>query len=285
MNNVLTRRFGAASRALGRWFARSFSGTEPALCQMALIIGAVLVGLELNATYWPGLPGGILFALGTLVVMELALFLARWVLRKTLGHSLGWLMSLFLLYYVIARNVRRGAGEGWTWRVYFFSALVVAALWLLTASGWSLIRHRFTPTTVLSFLAAAGATALLGVFLFTDGFDNHYVQHYLDLMEEPPATLEALEPSLGSGPYAVKTVDYGPDEELEAGTVSLTRYMSRDTDEFSGMYVDSYLDYDLSRVPLRAGYGTLPVGRTAPCFSLPTATMRSPQSPTWGMLT
>lgn len=251
MNNVLTRRFGAASRALGRWFSRSFSGTEPALCQMALIIGAVLVGLELNATYWPGLPGGILFALGTLVVMELALFLARWVLRKTLGHSLGWLMSLFLLYYVIARNVRRGAGEGWTWRVYFFSALVVAVLWLLTASGWSLIRRRFTPTTVLSFLAAAGAAALLGVFLFTDGFDDHYVQHYLDLMEEPPATLEALEPSLGPGPYAVKTVDYGPEEELEAGTVSLTRYMSRDTDEISGMYVDSYLDYDLSRVPLR----------------------------------
>ena len=26
MNNVLTRRFGAASRALGRWFSRSFSG-------------------------------------------------------------------------------------------------------------------------------------------------------------------------------------------------------------------------------------------------------------------
>ena len=152
MDDVRTRRLGAIPQALGRWFVRSFSGTEPALCQMALFISAALVGLELNATYWPGLPGGILFALGTLTVMELALFLARWALQKTLGHSLGWLMSLFLLYYVIARNVRRGAGEGWTWRVYLFSALVAAALWVLTAAGWKLLRHRrVTATTALSW--------------------------------------------------------------------------------------------------------------------------------------
>ena len=252
MNNVLTRRFGAASRALGRWFARSFSGTETALCQMALFISAALVGLELNATYWPGLPGGMLFILGALAAMELVLLLARWALRKALGHGLGWLMGLALLYYVIVRNVRRGAGEGWSWRVYLFAAVVTAALWLLTAAGWSLVRHRrLTPTTALTFLAGAALTAALGVFLFTDGFDDHYVQRYFSLMEGPPGTLAALEPSLDEGPYDVLTVDYGPEEALEAGTVSLTSYMSRDTDEISGLYVDSYLDYSLSRVPLR----------------------------------
>ena len=252
MNNVLTRRFGAISRALGRWFARSFSGTEPALCQMALCVSAALVGLELNATYWPGLPGGVLFILGALAIMELVLLLARWVLRKVLGHGLGWLMGLVLLYYMIARNVRRGAGEGWSWRVYLFAAVVTAALWALTAAGWQLLRHRrLTPTTALTFLAGAALTAALGVFLFTDGFDDHYVQRYFALMEGPPGTLAALEPSLDEGPYAVLTVDYGPEEALEAGTVSLTSYMSRDTDEISGLYVDSYLDYDLSRVPLR----------------------------------
>ena len=46
-------------------------------------------------------------------------------------------------------------------------------------------------------------------------------------------------------------MDYGPGEALDAGTVSLTRYMSRDTDSFTGSYVDAYWDYDLSRVPLR----------------------------------
>ena len=252
MNNVLTRRLGAVPRALGRWFVRGFSGTESALCQMALFISALLVGLECNATYWPGLPGAVLFPLGVLAVMELALGLARWVLRRTLGHGLGWLMSLALLYYGIARNVRRGAGEGWTWRVYLFSALVAAALWLLTASVWKLLRHRrLTLTTAATFLLSAVAAALLGTFLFTDGFDDHYVRRYLALREGPPAALEALEPSLGPGPYAVLTVDYGPEEALEAGTVSLTHYMSRDTNELSGLYVDSYLDYDLSRVPLR----------------------------------
>lgn len=252
MNNVLTRRGTAAVQTLRRWFARSFSKTEPALCQMSLLVSALIVGLELNATYWPGLLGGTLFVLGTLVVMEAVLWLVRWVLRRTLGHGLGWAISFAALTYAVARTVRRGAGEGWTWRVCLFSAVIVAVLWMLTASGWSLLRHRrLTPTTVLSFLTAAGAAVALGVFLFTDGFDDHYVQRYLALTKEPPATLEALEPSLGKGPYEVKTVDYGPDEELEAGTVSLTSYMSRDTDELSGKYVDSYLDYSLSRVPLR----------------------------------
>ena len=252
MNNVLTRRSIAAAQSLRRWFIRSFSGTEPALCQMSLLLSALIVGLELNATYWPGIPGGTLFVLGTLAVMELALWLIRWALRKTLGHGLGWAISLAALSYAIARTVRRGAGEGWTWRIYLFSAVIVTALWLLTASGWSLLRHRrLTPTTILSFLAGASVTALLGVFLFTDGFDGHYIQRYLNLMEKPSAALAALEPSLGPGPYTVNTVDYGPEEELEAGTVSLTSYMSRDTDEISGKYVDSYLDYSLSRVPLR----------------------------------
>ena len=82
MNNVLTRRLGAVPRALGRWFVCGFSGTEPALCQMALFISALLVGLECNATYWPGLPGAVLFPLGVLTVMELALGLAVACLRQ-----------------------------------------------------------------------------------------------------------------------------------------------------------------------------------------------------------
>ena len=252
MNNVLTRRGAVVLRWLRRWYDRSFSGTEPALCQMSLLVTAMIVGLELNATYWPGLPSGVLFILGTLAILELVLFLARWILRRTLGHGLGWLMSLLALYYALARTVRRGAGEGWTWRVYFFAAVVAAALWLLTASFWSLLRHhRIRPTVLLSFLLGGAATAVIAVFLFTDGFDDHYIQRYLALAPQPPSTLAALEPSLGTGPYDVETIDYGPEEELEAGTVSLTRYMHRDTDELSGKYVDTYLDYSLSQVPLR----------------------------------
>ena len=75
MNNVLTRRGAVVLRWLRRWYDRSFSGTEPALCQMSLLVTAMIVGLELNATYWPGLPGGVLFILGTLAILELVLFL------------------------------------------------------------------------------------------------------------------------------------------------------------------------------------------------------------------
>ena len=74
--------------------------------------------------------------------------------------------------------------------------------------------------------AVLGMTSLLAAFLFTDGFDDHIIRRYLDLSPNREAGEEALEPSMADGPYEVLTVDYGPGEALEAGTVSLTRYMT-----------------------------------------------------------
>ena len=99
-------------------------------------------------------------------------------------------------------------------------ALVAAALWLLTAAGWSLVRHRrLTPTTALTFLAGAALTAALGVFLFTDGIDGQVIEGYLRASGLPAASDAAA----SDGPYAVKTVDYGTEGGLPSGTVNLIR--------------------------------------------------------------
>lgn len=59
-------------------------------------------------------------------------------------------------------------------------------------------------------------------------------------------------------------LDYGPETDLEAGTVNLSWYMSRDTDDITGNYVDAYWDYDLNAVPL-AGRVWYPAdGRNCP---------------------
>ena len=286
MTNVLTRRGGALLERCRRWFSRYFAGAEPALCQMALAISALVAGVTLASTYWPQPWGYACLSAALLALLELGLWLARKLLKRLLDHGLGWLMALGLLLAAVSDTVKRGAGEGWTWRVWVFSALVTAALWLLAGSWWSLLRRRVVaPVTVCAGVLSLGMTALLAVFLFTDGFDDHIIRRYLDLSPNREAGEEALEPSLTDGPYEVLTLDYGPGEALEAGTVSLTRYMSRDTDSLTGSYVDAYWDYDLSRVPLRGGSGTWRGRRTARCCSSPTATTRLPWTPIWATTT
>jgi len=252
LNDILIRRGGAALSRCRRWLSRRFSGTEAALCQMAAVISALVAGSDLAATYWPKPVGYAVLWAGLLAALELGLWLAQKILRRLLGRGLGWLMALAGLYASMAFTVERGAGEGWTFRVCAFSAAAAAVLALLAVSWRSLLRRRIPdPAVISAALLSAGAAVLLAVFFFTDGFDDHYIRRYLALSQNRGAKLEALEPSLGPGGYTVETLDYGPGEALEAGTVSLTRYMDRDTDGLTGAYVDAYWDYDLNRVPLR----------------------------------
>ena len=76
--------------------------------------------------------------------------------------------------------------------MWVFSALVTAALWLLAGSWWSLLRRRVVaPVTVCAGVLSLGMTALLAVFLFTDGFDDHIIRRYLDLSPIPEGRGEA----------------------------------------------------------------------------------------------
>ncbi len=239
-----------ACGAVSRWFVRSFSQTAPALNVLALGIAALVGGLCLADTYWPALLG---YCLIPAVLFLLALplsYLLGWILQRFLGHRLTWLTALGALAAADIELFRRGAGEGYSFRVVAFALGVTAVLWLLAASWWSLLRYRrVTPTTVSSALLSAAGTALLLVFLFTDGFEDHYIEKYVTLMGEPQS-LAALEDSLSMGPQQVMTVDYGTEEGLPSDTVSLTAYMSRSSAEVTGTYAEYYLDYDLSAVPL-----------------------------------
>lgn len=252
MDTIVTRRGGALLERCRCWFSLNFSGTEPALRAVSAFVSALVLGCGAATTYWPRAVGYVTLSAVALAFYALALTLAPKLLKKLLGRGLNGLMDLALLAVSVAYTVKDGAGEGWTYRVYLFTALVTAALWLLSVSWWSLLRRRrATPTTVSAALLSAGAAAILAVFLFTDGFEDHYIDRYLALSPHRDARQESLDDSLGMGPYSVETVDYGPGETIGAGTVSLTRYMKRDTDDLTGSYVDAFMDYDLNAVPLR----------------------------------
>ena len=242
--DLLIRAWGAVRR----WFVRNFAGTAPALNVLALAVAALVGGLCLADTYWPVVWG---YCLIPAVLFLLALplsWLLGWIFQRFLGHRLTWLTALAVLAAADIELFRRGAGEGYSFRVVAFSLGVTAVLWLLAASWWSILRHRrAAPTTVLSALLAGAGTVLRLVFLFTDGFEDHYIEKYTALMGEPQS-LAALD--TGMGPQQVLTVDYGTEGGLPSDTVSLTAYMSRSSAEFTGAYADYYLDYDLNAVPL-----------------------------------
>lgn len=252
MNQAVVRRGEALFARCRAWFSNHFSGTEPALCGISALVSAAVAGSALAAAFWPRPVGYILLSALVLAGYALALWLLPKLLYRFLGHGLGWLMALLLLACSVAYTVEQGAGEGWTVRVCLFSAFVTAALWLLAASWWGILRRgRGAPVMASTALLSTGMTVLLAVFLFTDGFADHYIARCLGLSPDRDARVEALDSALAPGPYRVETVDYGPGEALEAGTVSLTPYMSRDTDDLTGSYVEAFMDYDLDEVPLR----------------------------------
>lgn len=251
-DNVLTRRGAALWEACRCWFDRNFAGTEPALCHMASLVAALVGGASLAAGYWPEPVGYAVSIALIFAAAELAFWLARKLLRRLLGHSLGWLLALAAMSYAVADTLWRGSGGSWDWRVNLAAGAVVAPLWLLAASWHKLIVGRkVTPTAAGAALLSAAAAVLLVVFLASDGFAHHYMEEYLALSQRETTPQAALEPSLAAGAYSVETVDYGPEEALKAGTVDLSRYMSRGEDDLTDHYVDAYWDYEVSEVPMR----------------------------------
>lgn len=237
-------------RKIRNWYVSLFFGCEPILCHGSAVIAGIVAGAELAGTYFPSVMGYALTSIAVFGVIEIALFLLQKILRRLLGHGLGWLMALAGSTIAVSFAVKDGAGEGWTWRVYLAAAVIVSAVWVLLASLWSLVRHGLRGTTVLSGLVSAAVTCALLVFFCADGFADDTIHHYLALTDHDENSVSALESSLAYGPHEVSVLDYGPGMTLAPDPVSLKSYMSRG-DDLTDMYVDAYMDYDLSEVPMR----------------------------------
>lgn len=252
MTIKLARRGAALWGRCRDWAVRNFSGTEPAVYHVSLALSCLLLGWLLAALVWPGPAGYTVLCAAALGLGELSGLLAGRLLKRLVGRSLRCPLALTLLVLVLVDTVAQGTGESWTWQVWLFSGTAAAAAALASAAFWALAsRRRAAPTTVTALLLSGTAAVLAAVLLFSDGFPDDGYRRAAALLDAFGAGDGALEPSLGLGPYAVEVLDYGPDCGLEAGTVDLSPYMGRETEELLGRYVDAYLDYDLDHVPLR----------------------------------
>ncbi len=250
---LVTKRERLRSRlcSVGRWLTRNFGQTAAAPYGAGLLVAAVIAGVSVADTYWPEVVGFVVCILGALVLLWAAGWVAEKVCRVLLKRSIRPLLSLALLIGSLYWMIRRGAGEGATFRVALVSAGMALALYLFSTALCSLFRwRRITVTTLLAGLFSGTLTVLSAVFLFTNGFDDHYIQRYLAMGWNKDAQVEAFESYLGPGPYTAVALDYGTEEGLASETVSISAFAIREGADLNGAYAELYLDYDLSEVPL-----------------------------------
>ena len=232
--------------AAGRWAARNFAGCVAWVCQGSLLGASTVASTWLSEMLWPGWLGKALFFLGSLGLLEAGAWLAGKLLGLFLKAGSRWLPATAALAAAFWFVGDRGSNSP-DWQVALFTAGVVLIL-QGTALGLGALRYRrLTPTAVGTALYFGALTVLLGLFLFTNGLDGRVADYYRRV-SGLGAVSDAATPS---GPYAVKTVDYGTEDGLPSGTVNLSRYMSRSSlDGVSDLQVELYEDYDLTAVPL-----------------------------------
>ena len=239
-------RLAAWLEAVRNWGWRNFTGCTAWVCQASLVGASLVAATWLSEMLWPGWAGRALFFLGSMALLELGEWVAAKVLTLVLKTGSRWLPATAALAAAFWFVGDRGSNSP-DWQVALFTAAAVAILQGLALGLGALWHRAFTPTAFGVSLCFGALTALLGIFLFTGGLDGHMADRYL-LASGLAAASDAQAPE---GPYAVKTADYGIEGGLPSGTVSLSRYMSRESlDPLSGLQVDLYEDYPLSAVPL-----------------------------------
>ncbi len=231
------------------WVRRRYFGCGIALCHVSALVVGIVAGLELAATYFPSPVGsalliGALFACG-----EVVLFLFRKLLDRFLGRSITPLIAVCASCVAVSFALKAGAGEGWTWRVFLVCAGIHIALWMFTASFWSLVKRGRSLITAGATCIGAVFCALALCFTLSGGFEDISLLQYLSLVVQEDSG-EALEPSLSLGEYSVSVFDYGPGEEFEPSPRNLASFMSRG-DSVTAFYVDAYLGFDPDSVPMR----------------------------------
>ena len=232
------------------WLRERVFGCGGAMCHAAAVISGIVIGLEFAGLYFATPVGYAMMVLAAFGVVELGFFLLQKFFNWWLGKSLSGLMALLTTAVSACIAVKYGAGEGWTWRVFLMGAIITAGTMLPVMSVWSVTRRGWRWATG-SCAAVSMLLCVSLVLLFTaDGFADDTIEEYLALTQGEIESVSAFDTSRAFGTHEVAILDYGPGEILEPETISLTSYMSRG-DDLTGLYVDNYLDYDISEVPMR----------------------------------
>lgn len=238
---------GGAPRSPGRLLRR----TGTAIRHLAALVFGLTAGTSLAALCRPS-PAAYAALIAALALLgDAALWAAQLLLLRLLDRPLEGFTSLLALLGPVTYAVKKGMGEGLTWRVWLLSAALTALAALTAALLWAVtVRRRASVPSVLAALLCAAVSVLAVLLLVWDGPEDSYIS---DFLSAAPARETALAPALPleDGPCEVLTLDYGPGEEIDPGTADLSAFMERDLGTLSGLCAELRADYALTEVPLR----------------------------------
>lgn len=264
---IQLKKIADKARGLGRivknWKQRvndhvdqNFKGTLKGLYWPAIILFGLAAGLIVSALYWPSWLGtGVFILLGWAAAVILL-----WLLKKVAGFLgrigitafLSW-MLLFLVCITLVFYDAFVAGTVQAAGTAFFASLIMA---LFFKSGYAVVRNKVrTKTTLLSFSLSGVLVAVFLFLLFGKGFEDTYINTYLNLGNGVARTLTEAEKEnflsgTSYGTDKVGTVSYGTgtDGSLSSRVVDISPFAEEKG--MKGAIKEASLGYTLKNVPV-----------------------------------
>lgn len=240
-------------------FGHTAAGAVIAAVLLIAVMAAILIA-DMFAWSW------VLFTLVLLISGGIAAavnFLLGWLagrIFKNNGYHVLSFMEIAVIFYSLAYIGSVGNSR-------FTAVLMVIigapAYYFLGKALWAiLVNKRDTRTIILTISAGLLVVTGITALALSEGFEDTYVETYLSLNEQVAEreTVSGFAAAMEPGEYLVGTLEYGPEEEIAAGTVDLSPFAVQ-PDGLEGLYHKYIKVYELDQVPI-AGKIWYPEGKS-----------------------
>ncbi len=244
-------------RFLSYW-QQNWKGTGAPVYWAAIFLSSLCAGLMAGTFMRPSWLGSLLVSLLAAPIAMLGLWLAKQLLRLLLRNGITEFLSWLLLWLICTILLAGGIPEeNIAGAVAAAAALSMGLAWFLKGF-WAYFCHRARAKTVVGALLAAGIFLCgAAAFLAGQGFEDTYIDRYLELgarqrVKELPTEQEKAEllKELEDGPYTVLSTPYGTGsgDALSSGTANISRFA--ENEGLDGFLKEKYQGYPLTEVPL-----------------------------------
>ncbi len=232
---------------------RNFGNTNRGVYWLSTLLCSIIVGL-LYADI--GLPWGLGFILATVVSFFLVNILFYFIIviaKLLLKLGVNIIVYLSFLIAMITILMINGSSGNLSTELAVISTLVmVVILQLFVRSIWAFVKNKIRSKTIVATMFVTGILVIMGsVFLFGQGFQDNYLDDYLELNQKETVEISDFKAETKQGKYTVETIDYGMSEnvDIKSATFNMSPYVGG-YDGLQGFYRKLYQGYDIKGVPL-----------------------------------
>lgn len=236
----------------------NWKDTGKLLYWVTLLLCSFSTGLMSGTFMRPAWAGVLLVSILTFFVLIPFLWLLKKIVRLALRNGITELLSWILLCLLCVSLLEE------EYVALAICLSLAAALFL--KSLWGIIHNKVRTKAIFITTTLTGLfTAAVAVLLFSDGFEDTYIEKYLELAYADDMTKQdtltkrdtltkqeeaEFQTALENGPYTVSTVTYGTtgEEDLASDTVDISGFASNEG--IIGFLKEKYQGYSLKETPL-----------------------------------